>query len=105
MRCVPFLVAMSVAMSAAVLSEGVAQSSAIDTAPVTGMKPDRTSAPRAVREAMQKREAAIRRKRAACRAEAKAEKVPLLRRPAYVKMCGPLKLVTIVDRKGDGTTT
>lgn len=87
MRCVPFPVAMSVAMSAAVLSEGVAQSSAIDTAPVTGMKPDRTTAPRAVREAMQKREAAIRRKRAECRAEAKAEKVPLLRRPAYVKRC------------------
>ena len=57
------------------------------TAPVTGMKPDRTTAPTGVRQAMQKREAVIRQKRTDCRAKAKAEKVPLMKRPAYVKNC------------------
>jgi hypothetical protein len=85
MKCPPFLMAISLAMSLAVLPESFAQTT--DTAPVTGIKPDRTTAPRAVREAMQKREAVIRKKRAECRAKAKAEKVPLLKRPAYVKRC------------------
>ena len=57
------------------------------TAPVTGMKPDRTTAPTGVREAMQNREAVKRQKRAECRAKAKAEKVALMKRPAYVKNC------------------
>ena len=86
MKCAPFLVVIGVAMLLAALPESVAQP-ATDTAPVTGIKPDRTTAPRAVREAMQKREAVIRRKRAECRAKAKAEKISLLKRPAYVKKC------------------
>ena len=57
------------------------------TAPVTGMKPDRTTAPKGVREKMQSREAVLRKKRAECRANARAEKVPLFKRPAYVKKC------------------
>ena len=85
MKCAPFLIAIGVAMLLADLSESFAQPT--DTAPVTGIKPDRTTAPRAVREAMQKRETVIRRKRAECRARAKAEKVSLLKRPAYVKRC------------------
>jgi hypothetical protein len=66
-----------------------AQSSNSDNsvAPVTGMKPDRTTAPAGVREAMQKREAEKRKKRAECRAKAKLEKVSLVKRPAYVKKC------------------
>ena len=36
---------------------------------------------------MQKKEAVLRKKRAECRAKAKAEKVPLLKRAAYVKNC------------------
>ena len=87
MKCAPFLVAISVAMSLAVLLESYAQTRDINTAPVTGMKPDRTTAPLGVREAMQKRETVIRRKRADCRAKAKAEKVSLVKRPAYVKRC------------------
>ena len=86
MKCAPLLVAIGVALSLAVAQDSFAQTNA-DTAPVTGMKPDRTTAPRALREAMQKREAVKRQKRAECRAKAKAEKVPLLRRPAYVKGC------------------
>ena len=86
-KCAPFLVAISVAMLLAILPESFAQTPTIDTAPVTGIKPDRTTAPLGVREAMQNREAAIRQKRAACRAKAKAEKVSLLKRPAYVKGC------------------
>lgn len=66
--------------------QGFAQTSS-DVAPVTGMKPDRVTAPRAMREAMRKREAVKRQKRAACRAKARAEKVSLLKRPAYVKNC------------------
>jgi hypothetical protein len=57
------------------------------TAPVTGMKPDRTTAPTGMREEMKQKEAALRKKRAACRAEAKAQKVSLVKRPAYVKRC------------------
>ena len=57
------------------------------TAPVTGMKPDRTTAPAGVREKMRSKEAVLRKKRAECRAGARAEKVPLLKRPAYVKRC------------------
>jgi len=57
------------------------------TAPVTGMKPDRTTAPAGVREKMRSKEAVLRKKRAECRASARAEKVPLFKRPAYVKSC------------------
>jgi len=57
------------------------------TAPVTGMKPDRTTAPAGLREKMRTKEAALRTKRAEGRANARAEKVPLLKRPAYVKRC------------------
>jgi hypothetical protein len=83
-----FLVAIGMAISLAVLPESFAQTPPpADTAPVTGMRPDRTTAPRALREAMQKREAVKRKRRAECRARARAEKVPLWRRPAYVKGC------------------
>ena len=57
------------------------------TAPVTGMKPDRTTAPAGLREKMRSKEAALRKKRAECRANARAEKVPLFKRPGYVKSC------------------
>jgi hypothetical protein len=57
------------------------------TAPVTGMKPDRTTAPAGVREKMRSKEAVLRKRRAECRASARAEKVLLFKRPAYVKSC------------------
>jgi hypothetical protein len=64
MKCAVFFVALSVVMSVAIQSESFAQTSSMDTGPVTGIKPDRTIAPRAVREAMQRREAVIRKKQA-----------------------------------------
>jgi hypothetical protein len=89
MKCSSLFIAVSGALMLAAPSIVFGQSSnpGNATAPVTGMKPDRTTAPMGVREAMQKREAAKRQKRAECRAKAKAEKVSLLKRPAYVKKC------------------
>lgn len=89
MKSAAFLIAMSVAMTLAVPPGSVAQSPPANssTAPLTGMKPDRTTAPRGIREAMQKREAVKRQKRADCRAKARAEKVSLVKHAAYVKRC------------------
>lgn len=87
MKRVLFTLAVGVALSLAVLPESFAQTQNPDTAPVTGMRPDRTTAPRWMRESMQKREAVKRKRRAECRAQAKAEKVPLWKRPAFVKGC------------------
>jgi hypothetical protein len=82
-----FAAAIVVTMSFAAAPDSFAQNANPDTAPVTGMRPDRTTAPRWMRESMQKREAVKRKRRAECRAQAKAEKVPLWKRPAYVKGC------------------
>jgi hypothetical protein len=84
-----YLVAASLAIILAVPAAGLAQTPTTDkpNAPVTGMKPDRTTAPTAARKAMQEKEAAQRQKRAECRAKAKAEKVRLVKRPAFVKNC------------------
>ena len=73
------------AVPAASLAQAPTSNSA--TAPVTGMKPDRTTAPAGLREKMRSKEAVLRKKRAECRANARAEKVPLFKRPAYVKRC------------------
>jgi hypothetical protein len=77
------LIAVAVALAIPAGSDVQAQ----DTKPVTGMKPDRVTAPKAARKAMLEKEAALRKKRTECRAKAKAEKVSLLKRPAYVKEC------------------
>ena len=77
--------AVVLAAPAAVWAQTPASNSS--TAPVTGMKPDRTTAPIGIREAMKKKETVKRQKRADCRAKAKAEKVSLMKRPAYVKNC------------------
>jgi hypothetical protein len=64
-----------------------AQAPANPNAPMTGMKPDRTTATTSTRKHMQEKEALLRKQRAECRAKAKAGKVALLKRPAYVKKC------------------
>lgn len=87
MKFASFLFAVSVAVILAAPTAVLAQSSTSNSSPVTGMKPDRTTAPFGVREAMQKREAVKRQRRAECRAKAKAEKVSIVKRPAYVKNC------------------
>jgi hypothetical protein len=51
------------------------------------MKPDRTTADAATRKAIRKREAALRQKRSACRKQARQQKIPLLKRRAFVKAC------------------
>jgi hypothetical protein len=84
-----YLVAASLAVVLALPAAGLAQTPTTNkpNAPVTGMKPDRTTAPTAARKAMQEKEAVKRQKRAECRAKAKAEHVKLLKRPAFVKKC------------------
>ena len=84
-----YLVAASLAVMLAVPAAGLAQTPTTDkpNAPVTGMKPDRTTATTPARKAMQEKEAVKRQKRAECRAKAKAEHVKLLKRPAFVKKC------------------
>jgi hypothetical protein len=89
MKRASFLVAASLIGVLAVSAAGLAQTPATgsQTPPVTGMKPDRTTAPLGLREKMQSKEAVLRKKRDECRARAKAEKVPLVKRPAYLKKC------------------
>ena len=58
-----FIVAVAVAIISTAPSQSFAQPS-VDTAPVTGIKPDRVTAPLGFREAMQKREAVKRQRRA-----------------------------------------
>ena len=89
MKRASLFVAAGLAAMLAVPAAGLAQTPTTDspTAPVTGMKPDRSTAPAGLREKMRSKEAALRAKRAECRANAKAEKVPLFKRPAYVKKC------------------
>jgi hypothetical protein len=89
MKCASLLTAIIIATTLAIPTVMLAQTptSNSPTAPVTGMKPDRTTAPSGVRETMKNRETMKRQKRAQCRAQAKAEKVSLLKRPAYVKTC------------------
>ena len=89
MKRASLLVAAGLAAMLAVPTVGLAQTPTTNspTAPVTGMKPDRTTAPTGLREKMLSKEAVLRKKRAECRANARAEKVPLFKRPAYVKSC------------------
>ena len=89
MKSASLLIAAGLATMLAIPTAGLAQTPTSNsaTAPVTGMKPDRTTAPGGLREKMMSKEAALRAKRAECRANAKAEKVPLFKRPAYVRTC------------------
>jgi hypothetical protein len=89
MKRASFLVVAGLAAMLAVPAIATSQTSisSAQTAPVTGMKPDRTTVPLGIREKMRSKEAMLREKRAECRAKAKAEGVPLFKRPAYVKKC------------------
>jgi hypothetical protein len=87
MKRVAVLIATILVAALAIPGVVSAQAPSNPTAPMTGMKPDRTTAPTATRKAMQEKEAVLRKKRAECRAQAKAEKVSLVKRPAYVKKC------------------
>lgn len=75
------------AASAAPVTSRAQGSPPSQTAPVTGMKPDRTTAEPATRKAMGEKEAALRQKRTACRQKARQQKVALLKRRAFLKAC------------------
>jgi hypothetical protein len=89
MKRASLFVAAGLAMVLAAPVAGLAQApnSGNPNSAVTGMKPDRTTADPAARQAMHEKEAMLRKKRADCRAKAKAEKISLVKRPAYVKKC------------------
>lgn len=55
--------------------------------PMTGMKPDRTVADKAQLQAMREKEAALKKKRAECSKQAKAQKVPLTKRRRFIHDC------------------
>ena len=82
------LIAISVVVTLAAPVMSLAQTPATTpTAPVTGIKPDRTVADPATRKAMREKEAARGQKRADCRKQARQQKVSLLKRRAFVKEC------------------
>ena len=85
--CLLVAAGLAVALAVPVVGHAQAPTTNNPNSAVTGMKPDRTTAPTGLRQKMHEREAAVRAKRADCRAEAKAAKISLLRRPAYVKKC------------------
>jgi hypothetical protein len=87
MKRFAILIAITAVAALAVPAIGIAQAPTDMTKPMTGMKPDRTTADAETRKAMREKEAAMKKKRADCRAKAKAEKVSLFKRPAYVKEC------------------
>jgi hypothetical protein len=87
MKCLATLVAIGViAASVAAPVEILAQGSS-PAAPVTGIKPDRTIANPATRKAMREKRAALQQKRAECRNQARQQKVPLLKRRAFIRDC------------------
>lgn len=75
-----------IAAAAPVVSRAQGQAPS-PTAPVTGMNPDRTIADPATRKAIRTRLTALREKRAACRKQARQQKIPLLKRRSYVRAC------------------
>jgi uncharacterized protein involved in copper resistance len=77
--------AASIAAPHPVLAQG--QPPADKSQPMTGMKPDRTTADTATRKKMQSKEAGLKKKRAGCRSQATAKKVPVLKRHAFVEKC------------------
>jgi hypothetical protein len=89
MKRASILVTAGLAMALAVPAVGLAQAptGSGPNSAVTGMKPDRTTSPPEVRVIKRAKEEKLRKKRTECRAMAKAEKVSLPKRPAYVKKC------------------
>ena len=55
--------------------------------PMTGMRPDRTVADKAQLQAMREKEAALKKKRAECSKQAKAQKVPVRKRRQFIHDC------------------
>jgi hypothetical protein len=87
MKSFAVLIALGLIAAAAPVASRAQGQAPSPTAPVTGMKPDRTIADAATRKAMRERRSALRQKRAACRKQARQQKIPLLKRRAFVKAC------------------
>jgi hypothetical protein len=58
-----------------------------NTAPMTGIKPDRTVADPATRQKMRQKESVLRQKRAECRKEARDQKISILKRRSFIRDC------------------
>ena len=83
-----FAIMAAISLAAVLAAPAVSSAQPADpTKPVTGMKPDRVTADPATRKAMMAKEAELRKKRADCRAQAKAEKIPMMKRAAWLKEC------------------
>jgi hypothetical protein len=88
MKWFAILIGLATVVASVAPGELLAQSTTTSpTAPVTGMKPDRTTADPATRKAMRDKRAALRQKRADCRNQARQQNVPLLKRRAFIKDC------------------
>jgi hypothetical protein len=87
MKSFAVLIALGLIAAAAPVASRAQGQAPSPTAPVTGMKPDRTIADAATRKAMRERRNVLRQKRAACRKQARQQKIPLLKRRAFVKAC------------------
>src|SRR6266571_1931221 len=92
MKYFAMLIAIAVIVTSTAPGGLLAQSTPTSTptspaGPVTGIKPDRTIADPATRKAMREKRAAVRQKRADCRNQARQQKVPLLKRRAFIKDC------------------
>ena len=86
MKGLAILIAIGLTAASIAPTVGFAQSPS-PTAPVTGIKPDRTTADPATRKAMREKALATRQKRADCRKQAREQKISLLKRRAFVKDC------------------
>ena len=80
-------ISMILALSTPVTSFAQQSPPSSPTEPMTGMKPDRTTADTATRKSMHEKESALRQKRTDCRKQARQEKISLLKRSAFVSDC------------------
>ena len=87
MKWFAMLIALAVIVASTAPGELLAQGTPATSGPVTGIKPDRTVADPATRKTMRDKRATMAQKRADCRKQARQQKVPLLKRRAFVKDC------------------
>jgi|SRR5215510_1987654 len=88
MKWFAILIGIAAVVASAAPGELLAQNTTTSpAAPVTGMKPDRTTADPATRKAMREKRATVGQKRADCRKQARQQNVPLLKRRAFIKDC------------------
>jgi hypothetical protein len=88
MKWVAMLIAIAVVVASTAPGELLAQGTPTSpTTPATGIKPDRTIADPATRKATREKRAALQKKRADCRNQARQQKVALTKRRAFIRDC------------------